>query len=210
MWETTHRISVPNANGRGAHKVSRWASPVEEGGKGRLNAHDIKDYYLPVKVVATPDGGAIVTEQDGDTFTISSGGAITRRSAGATHGSNASAPVNNTYRQAAGTELRYYGRGYCQLTWWDNYASTGAEIGLGLELLFYPDRALEPETAFEVMVHAMVYGLSFANGKRLQMYLTGGLTNYVGARAMVNGTNENVAIAKVAEVFEKALLAARQ
>ena len=42
------------------------------------------------------------------------------------------------------------------------------------------------------------------------MYLTGGLTNYVGARAMVNGTNENVAIAKVAEVFEKALLAARQ
>lgn len=79
-----------------------------------------------------------------------------------------------------------------------------------MDLLFHPDRALEPETAFEVMVHAMVYGLGFANGKRLQMYLTGGLTNYVGARAMVNGTNENVAIAKVAEVFEKALLAARQ
>lgn len=210
MWETTHRVPVPNSNGRGTHNEPRWASPVEEGGKGRLNARDIKDYYLPVKVASTSDGGAIVTEQDGDTFTVSSAGAITRRSAGASHGSSANAPMKSAYRQAVGAELRYYGRGYCQLTWWDNYASTGAEIGLGLDLLFHPDRALEPGTAFEVMVHAMVYGLGFANGKRLQMYLTGGLTNYVGARAMVNGTNENVAIAKVAEVFEKALLAARR
>jgi hypothetical protein len=209
MWETTHRTTVPNARGRGTHRVSRWASPVEEGGKGRLNAHDIKDYYLPVKVAAAADGGATVVEQDGDTFTLSSAGTITRRSGGATHGSRASAAMTGPYRQASGTELRYYGRGYCQLTWWDNYASTGAEIGLGLELLFHPERALEPDIAFEVMVHAMVYGLGFANGKRLQMYLSGGVTNYVGARAMVNGTNENVAIARVAEVFEKSLLAAR-
>ena len=214
MWETSHGVDVPNAGGKAikgktTHRESRWALPVEEGGKGRLNAKNIKDYYLPVKVAATPDG-ATVTEQDGDTFNVSTAGAITRRSAGATHGSNAFAAATATYAQATGTELRYYGRGFCQLTWWDNYASTGAEIGLGLELLFHPERALEPEIAFEVMVHAMVYGQGFANGRRLQMYLTGGTTNYKGARAMVNGTNENVAIAAVAEVFEKCLLAARK
>ena len=206
MWETSHSVPVPNSTRR----VSRWASPIEEGGKGRLNANDIKGYYLPVKVATTPDGGATVTEQDGDTFTVAATGAITRRSAGAQHGSTATAAMTDTYRQAAGTELRYFGRGYCQLTWWDSYASTGAEIGLGLELLFHPERALEPDIAFEVMVHGMVYGLGFANGMRLQMFLAGGTTNYVGARAIVNGTNENVAIGRVAEVFEASLLAARR
>lgn len=210
MWETNHEVVIPQATGGGTHRVSRWASPIEEVGKGRLNARDIKGYYLPVKVAATADGGASVTEQDGDTFAVSAAGVVTTRSAGAQHGSNAGAAMTSTYQEVSGTELRYYGRGYCQLTWWDNYASMGAEIGLGLELLFNPERALKPEIAFEIMVHAMVYGNGFANGKRLQMYLTGGVTNYVGACAMVNGTNENFAIARVAEVFEKSLLAACQ
>ena len=45
---------------------------------------------------------------------------------------------------------------------------------------------------------------------RLQVYLAVGVTNYVRARAMSNGIAENVAIAKVAEVLEKALLAVRR
>jgi len=119
------------------------------------------------------------------------------------------AAAKPAYLQAAGTELRYYGRGYCQLTCWDSYFSTGVEIGLGLNLLFQPDRALEPAIAYEVMAHGMIYGSGFASGKRLQMYLTGGLTDYVGARAMVNGKNENHAIAGAPDVFKKSLLAAR-
>ncbi|WP_419809428.1 hypothetical protein [Sphingomonas sp.] len=208
MWETNHQTTVPNAKGKGTHRESRWAEPVEEGGKGRLNANDIKDYYLPVKVTATPTG-ATVLEQDGDSFDVSTSGKITKRSKGATHGAPAAGAVSPAYVKDLGIANAYYGRGYVQLTWWDNYASTGAEVGLGLELLFHPERALEPDIAFEVMVHGMVYGLGFANGRRLQNYLSGAKTDYVGARAMVNGTNENRAIAAVAEVFEAALLAAR-
>lgn len=48
-----------------------------------------------------------------------------------------------------------------------------------------------------------------SDGRRFQMYLAGGLTNYVGARAIVNGTNDNYVIAQAAEVFEKSLLKAR-
>ena len=72
------------------------------------------------------------------------------------------------------------------------------------------EAALDPAIAFEVMVHGMVYGLGFANGHRLQHYLSGANTDYVGARRMVNGTNENAKIAAVARVFEAALLKARR
>lgn len=209
MWESYGKSEIANPNGTGTQSVRRWASPLEEGGKGRLNAKDIKDYYLPVKVAPAPGGGATVTEQDGDIFIVATTGAITR-GASKNVGSNAFAAATATYAKAAGVEHAYYGRGYCQLTWWNNYASTGAEVGLGLELLFNPERALEPDIAYEVMAHCMVYGSGFANGKRLQQYLAGAKTDYVGARAMVNGINENRKIAVVAEVFEQCLLKARR
>lgn len=208
MWESYGKNQVANPDGKGTQSVWRWASPSEEGGKGRLNAKNIKRYYLPVKV-APAAGGATLTEQDGDTFTVSAAGAITRGQADKV-GANAFAAATVAYAKALGVEHAYYGRGYCQLTWWNNYASTGAEIGLGLELLFNPERALEPDIAYEVMAHCMIFGLGFANGKRLQMYLAGAKTDYVGARAMVNGVNENRKIAAVAEVFEKCLLKARR
>ena len=105
-----------------------------------------------------------------------------------------------------GVEHAYYGRGYVQLTWWDNYASTGVAIGEGLNLLFEPERALEPKIAYAVMVRGMTTGAGFANGHMLSDYFHGAHTNYKRARAMVNGTDCADEIAAIAELFEAVLL----
>jgi predicted chitinase len=44
----------------------------------------------------------------------------------------------------------YYGRGYVQLTWQENYASLGQSLGLGDDLLVNPDNALIPQTAYSM------------------------------------------------------------
>lgn len=208
MWETNHLVRVPVAPpARGTRRVAQWGDPVEEAGRGKLNENKILPYYLKAKVEQLPDGRARVTEQDGNVFTVGTNGKIAGRSPlNATHGSNASKPATQVYSQAAGRELAYFGRGYCQLTWWDNYASTGAEIGLGLKLLFEPDNALEPAIAYEIMAHCMVYGLGFANGRRLSMFFCGVYTNYLRARSMVNGTDHASQIAGIAKIFERCLM----
>ena len=84
MWETNHLVTEPAVPpARRAHRAPRWGTPVEESGRGRINAHDIKDYYLPAKVQRNPTGGATVTEQDGDTFQVGEDGRIVRRSSNA-------------------------------------------------------------------------------------------------------------------------------
>ena len=207
MWETNHTVRVPaRPPAHGTRKVSQWGSPIEEGGKGKLNAHNIKNYYLPVKVEQLPDGRAKVLEQDGDTYTVGTDGKVASQSPHAIVGSNPHKPAVPDYVKASGVEQAYYGRGYCQLTWWNNYALTGAEIGLGLDLLFHPEKALEPAIAYEIMVHSMVYGSGFANRKRLQFYFCGSYTDYVGARAMVNGTDHAAQIAQIARIFEQCLM----
>ena len=207
MWETNHMVRVPVAPpAHGTRRVSQWGEPVEEAGKGKINERKIKTYYLKVKVAPLPDGSARVTEQDGDIYTVGLKGKITSQSDDAVVGSDPWKAPLQAYTQATGAEQAYYGRGYCQLTWWNNYALTGAEIGLGLDLLYHPEKALEPATAYEVMAHCMVYGLGFANRKRLQMYFCGSYTDYEGARKMVNGTDHAAEVAQIARIFEKCLM----
>jgi hypothetical protein len=76
-------------------------------------------------------------------------------------------------------------------------------------LLFDPDLALDPTIAYEVMVHGMLTGDGFANGRRISKYIFGATKNYVGARAMVNGSDRAAAIAAYAERFETVLMQAR-
>src|SRR5712692_9666939 len=45
----------------------------------------------------------------------------------------------------------YYGRGYVQLTWKDNYEKMSRVLGLSDELLIYPERVMEPEIAYKIM-----------------------------------------------------------
>lgn len=110
----------------------------------------------------------------------------------------------------AGDEFAYYGRGYVQLTWWANYASTGATIGRGLDLLFDPESVKIPDIAYKIMSTCMRTGQGFANGRRFATYFYGKTKYYTSARAMVNGTDHNTEIAALAELFEEMLMEAKQ
>lgn len=97
----------------------------------------------------------------------------------------------------------YYGRGYVQLTWYDNYKTMGSE--LEVDLIHKPDLALDQEVAYKVMSLGMRKGLF--TGKSLNSYINTSVVDYVGARRIINGTDKARLIAGYAVVFEKALRA---
>jgi len=219
-WETTSlkKETVPTLDKKGkplvdkkgqplVHSRQRWAitmSPVEEVGHGAG-----RNYFLPVKVKALPGGEARVTEQDGDEFTVSAKGLHTAITKGARMGAAATQKAVKTYADDDGTELSYFGRGYVQLTWWSNYAKSSAQLGLGLQLLLDPEQVLQPQTAYQLMAHGMLTGEGFANGRKFSKYFNGATTDYVKARAMVNGTDHAADIAAIARQFETILLDAK-
>jgi putative chitinase len=115
--------------------------------------------------------------------------------------------------------LRYYpfyGRGYVQLTWQDNYQKADRELGLDGSLNANLDRALEPDIAAKVMVKGMQEGW-FAgdknNGPRhtLARHLaaghTGSKAQFTSARRIINGTDQAQKIADEAIKFQAALQA---
>ena len=98
----------------------------------------------------------------------------------------------------------YYGRGYVQLTWLENYQKAGEK--LAVNLVKYPEQALKPDIAAEILFAGMEEG--WFTGKKLDDYLTVLATDYVGARRIVNGTDKASLIAGYARDFETALKAA--
>ena len=185
--------------------VHKWRvmQPTEEIGHGRHRA-----YHEPVKTVLQTDGTILVTEHDGDQFTVNVAGHY-KPMGKARRGAVDGGPPAKTYLHAKGGEHSYFGRGYVQLTWWDNYLRASVELGRTTEFLMDPDRVEDPATAYKIMSHGMRTGTIFANGRKLADYFTGTRSDYVGARAMVNGVDHNDEIAAIAEKFEAALLASR-
>jgi hypothetical protein len=180
--------------------------PIEEEGFGGK-----REYRDPVKVAKT-DEGALVSERDGNQFEVAADGSYgpaPGTSAKAKRGSAYGIKPHDTYVKAAGDEHAYYGRGLVQLTWWNTYASAGIVLGLGLELLFKPERLLEFELSYLIMTIGMLEGKSFANGRKCSDYFTDSKTDYAGARAMVNANDPLVEIVNTALAFEALLLAAR-
>ena len=84
------------------------------------------------------------------------------------------------------TGQSYFGRGYVQLTWKDNYAKLGKR--LGVDLVNHPELALDPKISAQITVIGMKEGLF--TGRSLDDY-TGpnGQFDSVGARAIVNGSD---------------------
>jgi predicted chitinase len=105
-------------------------------------------------------------------------------------------------------ENRYYGRGYVQLTWKENYRTLGAALGMGDRLMYEPDLALCQDTAYRIMSFGMTHG-SFT-GARLSKYIDASGADYRNARRIINGLDQADRIAGYAKQLETALLGSIQ
>src|SRR5689334_6390280 len=116
------------------------------------------------------------------------------------------------------SNLRYYpfyGRGYVQLTWKDNYEKADRELDLSGKLSGNLELALDPDIAARIMVRGMQEGWFAGDktGKRhtLARHLpaTGAANEaqMTSARRIINGTDKAGKIAAEAIKFQKALQA---
>ncbi len=197
------------ANAKPLKPQKLWViyDPINENWKGlKLN------YLEPVKVTRLPDG-ALITEIDGDQFFVNLNGdpSTTKKKPadikkyGAIYGN----AHNKLFTDALGDVLHYRGRGLVQLTWWYNYAKNSVRLGRGLELLFNPELALQPDIAYELMVQGML--AAWFTPKKCGDYFSDSKTNYYDARDIINpgDTKHRQEIADVAAAFEVLLMNAR-
>lgn len=105
--------------------------------------------------------------------------------------------------EASGDGWRYRGRDYCQTTGRDNYERAGEAAGV--DLVANPELAGRPDIAVSTLLIGMRDG--WFTGRKLSHYITPTSTNYVGARAIINGSDHADEIAANARLFEVALKA---
>lgn len=99
-----------------------------------------------------------------------------------------------------GDGVKYYGRGYCQLTGKNNYKKAGDF--LGLDLINNPELAKTPiSNAIKIILYGMHAGLF--TSKKLSDYITDTKTDYFNARRIINGTDKATEIKGFAEKLEK-------
>ncbi|MEZ2409812.1 hypothetical protein AB6806_23760 [Bosea sp. RCC_152_1] len=104
----------------------------------------------------------------------------------------------------------FWGRGYVQLTWDYNYAKATTrlrELGLiddTVDFTKTPDLVMRPEFAVIILFVGMIEG--WFTKKRLGTYFDGTKADAVGARRIINGTDEAEKIAGHYRKFVSALL----
>lgn len=106
----------------------------------------------------------------------------------------------------------YHGRGLVQLTWKENYRKASDLVGV--DLVAQPNKAMDPQVSVLVLFDGMERG--WFTGKRLEDYVDDideaddeDLREFANARRIVNGTDRQVEIGKLALQFESALKVAR-
>jgi len=100
----------------------------------------------------------------------------------------------------------YYGRGYVQLTWYENYESMGRL--LSIDLLNNPDLALQPVIASKIMFEGMTNGNSHFGdftGLSLENFFNDKKCDWVNARKIINGLDCASKIAGYAKLFYEAV-----
>lgn len=107
-----------------------------------------------------------------------------------------------------GDGAKYFGRGYVQLTWKNNYAKAEKKCGI-IGLVKNPELALIEENAAKIMISGMTEGW-FAPGKSCSKYLNSDdklatLAQFIEARKIINGSDKNELIASYAIKFQNAL-----
>lgn len=102
----------------------------------------------------------------------------------------------------------YYGRGFVQLTWYDNYRIMGKL--LDVDLVNHPALALDTATAVKIMFEGMTTGLSLKGdftSRDLSMYFNDKKEDPVNARRIINGLDRAELIAGYYKNFKEALAA---
>lgn len=97
----------------------------------------------------------------------------------------------------------YYGRGYVQLTHLENYKTQSDK--LGIDLVKFPDKALETPIALQILAGGMLAGDFNGKGFGLGHYVNETKQDFVGARRTVNVQDRADEIAGYAELFLAAL-----
>lgn len=97
--------------------------------------------------------------------------------------------------EADGDGILFAGRGLVQITGRDNYRKFGIEKN--------PDKALEMETALNIMFRGMINGMF--TGRKLSDYFNASKDDPIGARAIINGTDKARLIAGYHKNFLDAL-----
>jgi hypothetical protein len=95
----------------------------------------------------------------------------------------------------------YYGRGYVQLTWYENYDKMGKL--LGIDLLNNPELAMDKDVASDIMIEGMVKGLF--TGRSLKTFFNESKDDPKQARRIINGMDKATTIATYHNKFLKAL-----
>jgi putative chitinase len=112
---------------------------------------------------------------------------------------------NNVGNTEPGDGALFHGRGYVQVTGRANY--TKAKKLTGVDLIADPDRAKEPELAYQIAIQGMLDGW-FTTRKLAHFFKSDGTANFEGARAIVNPNDHPASIADLARKFSEILLEA--
>lgn len=104
--------------------------------------------------------------------------------------------LSESWRKANLRYYPWYGRGYVQLTWRENYVNAGKKIGL--DLTTDPDVVMQPRVAAMILVRGMKEG--WFTRKKMADYAT-----YEDMRRVVNGTDKRAEIAAIARQYEAIL-----
>lgn len=88
----------------------------------------------------------------------------------------------------------FYGRGFVQLTWYENYQKAGTK--LVLNLIKNPEKTLELPVATKIMFLGMMEG--WFTGKKLSQYFNSTTEDVYNARRIINGTDKANLIADYA------------
>ena len=96
----------------------------------------------------------------------------------------------------------YYGRGFVQITWKENYAKFSKQ--LNEDFVKNPDLVMLPKYAFQILIDGFING--YFTGKKITDFIDCSVKDYKGARRCINGTDKAQLIASYALEFESILI----
>jgi len=98
----------------------------------------------------------------------------------------------------------FYGRGYPQLTWYENYEMATKNNNRGWDFLNNPDLMLSPGPSAWVLIYGMKYGMF--TGYQLSDCINDAKTDFYHARKIVNGLEAATKIGALAGEFYNGLI----